>query len=737
MGDQGYVEHLYNLKFSAPKLSFEISKPEDPPRVRLTLDMIGGMIVTTQTLAGGIRYVSRISTILPVGGPQLWMDQLITKGEVGEAGEVVIDLQYADNFNANFVVGALAQREIGMMFKAYVGSLSTEQKRFPLGNLIGDFNGVLTPVSFEIKTRASVPDALKYSLEYGDGAVMLFITLKDGVNGTAYPSDSSIYLIPSGNKCVQYTATLLLSSKLFMQKLIKPELERAIGLGLVLAPDAIGSDVANTLKAEAGAGVANPVEAPFLFTGQDHQGNPALMAARIRLQGLEYSLAHDDLNRLRVSVDSKGTRLRVTWSTSGIHQYVIHHGNPDKGKAINFDYNYSVVLRSEIQLDELSGVVSFSRANVEESNVAVNFLSDGGDYWNYNGKEENKKIIIRVLKGLLDNVISGFKIPSIDTFFIRNLLFPGQNAMQVTQAFLPGDLVLFGDITPLKTTVAIAPLNTTIEAGSQLQFSVTPPLTNPVWTVRDVDGETGEIGEILEGLYHAPAHTQLKKDSLTVMVTVQGTLKGVPVINSTLVSVMHTSIQTDDIYFTCEPGNTKLIQGVTLRDEMLSFRVVTSSWGSTLEEVEGEINHRLYRAGTHIDPEVAYPVDIIELRDSVSAVYIYSILVKTGLASLPVVIDESSDPAQGCVTFLLLGNEGPVESVKWSLLAGVGDIDECTGVYTEPDTIPVGSLAVISGVFEIPGVITVYGIMAVPLPLSRYVEIIESVNRSIRLSRLD
>ena len=734
-GDQGYVEHLYNLKFSAPKLSFEISKPEDSPRARLTLDMVGGMIVSTQTSAGGIRYVSRINSILPVGGPQLWMDQLITKGAVGEGGEVMIDLQYADNFNANFVVGSLAQREIGMMFKEYVGSLSDEQKRFPLGNLIGDLNGVLTPVSFEIKTRASVPDALKHSLEYGDGAVMLFITLKDGVNGTTYPSESSTYLIPSDGEGLQYTGTMLLSSNVFMQKIIKPELERAIGRGLVLAPDTVGSDVANTLKATAGAGVGIARDAQFLYTGQDSQGNPALMSAYMRLQDLAYTFAQDDLSRLRVSAGSDGTHVRVTWSASGIHHYVIHNGNPDKGKAINFDYNYSVELRSEIQLDELSGEVSFSSAKVAASSATVNFLSDGGDYWNYNGKEENEKTIIRSVQGVLDSAIPDFKISSIDTFFIRNLLFPGQNAMQLTQAFLPGDLALFGHIDPLRTTVAMAPLNAIIEAGSQVQFSVTPDLVNPTWTVQDVDGEADGIGSIGDGLYFAPTQTQLKKDTLTVMVTVQGVLQGVAVKSSTLVSVIHTAIQVGDIYFMCEIGSTKLIQATTLRDDVLTFRVVNSSWGSKLEAVEGAINHRLYTAGTNMDPEVTYPVDVVEIRGSVSPVYIYIVLMKAGLFSLPVVIDESSDPAQGCVRFVLLGNQGPVESVKWSLLAGVGSIDEATGIYTEPDTIPVGSLVVISGVVKISG-ITVSGLMAVPLPLSRYVEIIESVNRSIRLSRL-
>ncbi|MCT8955102.1 hypothetical protein MN546_21935, partial [Pseudomonas lundensis] len=216
-GDQGYVEHLYNLKLGAPKLSFEISRAEDA-RTRLTMDMIGGMIVSTNTLPGGIRFVTRINTLLPIGGPQLWMDQPLTQGRVSEGGNVMIDLQYADNFHANFVVGELAQGQIGMMFKEYFEGLAPEQKCFPLGNLIGDLNGILTPVSFEIKTRASDQDAFAESPEYGDGAVMLFITLKDGVNGTEFPNNSSTYLIPSDGEGTQYTGTMLLSSRFFMQK---------------------------------------------------------------------------------------------------------------------------------------------------------------------------------------------------------------------------------------------------------------------------------------------------------------------------------------------------------------------------------------------------------------------------------------------------------------------------------------------------------------------------------------
>ena len=733
-GDQGYVEHIYNLKFSAPKLSFEISRAEDAPRTRLTLDMIGGMIVSTNTMPGGIRFVTRINTLLPIGGPQLWMDQLITQGRVSEGGDVMIDLQYADNFHANFVVGELAQGQIGMMFKEYFEGLAPEQKCFPLGNLIGDLNGILTPVSFEIKTRALDQDAFVESPEYGDGAVMLFITLKDGVNGTAFPNNSSTYLIPSDGEGTQYTGTMLLSSRFFMQKVIKLELERAIGRGLVLVPDIEGSNVANTVKATAGGGVGDALDSRFLYTGQDSQGNPALQSAHMLLKDFKYTFSKDDINRLRVGFGSSGKHLQVTWSATGKHHYLIHHLNPDKGKVINFEYNYSVELQSEIQLDKSSGVVSFSSANITESSATVTFLSDGGDYWNYDGKEQNERTIIRSVQAVLDGAIPDFKIPAIDTFFVRNLLFPGQNAMQLTQAFLPGDLALFGHIDPLRTTVSIAPLGKTIEAGSQVQFSVTPDLVNPTWTVRDVDGEADDVGTIASGLYQSPAPAELKNGSLSVMVTVEGQLDGIPVKSSTLVSVMHSMIQVKDMYLTCDTGGSKVLQASSLNNALLDFNIVDSAWGSKLEPVPGEPNQRAYYAGDLMDANVPYPVDVIEVRSGDATTYIHIIILKKGIIPLAVAISESSDPEQGHVKFELLGNEGPLENAKWTLLTGVGEVDETTGVYTEPARIPVGSLAVISGVFEVPGVITLSGFMAVPLPLSKYVDIIDSVNTSIRLS---
>lgn len=49
-GDGSYKEHVFNLKLSAPRLSFESSDPSLAARARLTMDMVGGMIVSTKKI---------------------------------------------------------------------------------------------------------------------------------------------------------------------------------------------------------------------------------------------------------------------------------------------------------------------------------------------------------------------------------------------------------------------------------------------------------------------------------------------------------------------------------------------------------------------------------------------------------------------------------------------------------------------------------------------------------------
>ena len=89
-------------------------------------------------------------------------------------------------------------------------------------------------------------------------------------------------------------------------------------------------------------------------------------------------------------------------------------------------------------------------------------------------------------------------------------------------------------------------------------------------------------------------------------------------------------------------------------------------------------------------------------------------------------ITEDSEPSSGTVQFELRGKNGPIDptNVIWKLISGEGTFDDLNGIYTEPSTILPSSFIVVSG--TVPGDFAdIHAYAVVPLPLSKYVEIIE------------
>jgi hypothetical protein len=95
-------------------------------------------------------------------------------------------------------------------------------------------------------------------------------------------------------------------------------------------------------------------------------------------------------------------------------------------------------------------------------------------------------------------------------------------------------------------------------------------------------------------------------------------------------------------------------------------------------------------------------------------------------------ISEDSDPASGTVQFELRGKNGPIDPsvVIWKFLGGVGTFDERTGVYQQPAFVPPGSLVVVSGTI-IGEHQDTHAVAAVPLPLDRYVELIDTLGNTL------
>lgn len=725
-GDGDQKEHIYNLKLSAPRLSFEPSNPELDPRARLTLNMISGMIVSTNKWSGGPHYIRKILQVLPVGSPRLWMDLPLTKGNVSGLGDVIIDIDQADTFMADFVIGSLAQEEVGRRFKEYFDTLLPEQKKFSLGTIDGYESGVLTPNNFEIKVVKSNYLSTLGDEDYGDGAVMLFITLKDGTDGTSFPSRNSIYLLPTDECGLSYTGGLLLSSRVVFDIIMRGPAVADIGHGIEFLDytpeNGGGSDIAWSLKAGAG-GIShefihdykvrdNNFDATFK-TGLHvnfaaDEGGPAL-TIRGRGQRIEFVL--DKVYTLPFS------RV-IHWSWPSCDEWDYGHIVFTCKHTVNFD----VVLENE------TGRVSFTR---DESSSLFDLSVTGFDYlFDLVWEGINMVSLIEAFyQPKLEGILQTLTTPVLETFVLRNLLFPGHNALHLTEAFVPGDLAVFGQIDPLRTTTVLTPANSNIEAGSALQFLLTPSPGDVTWRVRDVDGISETVGTIsASGLYNAPSQADLPDGLLTVIVNAEGHLNGQPVKSSALVSVHNNMISVSPLYISCDANGTTELSAESISGGTLEWTHLTPEWGSTLTEIAGKPNSRNYTAGSPTAPDTAFFMDKFEVKKTqygkISKAYIH-VLILGQKVGTPLWLSEDSDPSNGTVQFELRGKNGPIESSKviWKMLSGVGYFDDQTGIYTEPSIIEPGTFVVVSG--------TVLGdfndthtYAAVPLPLAKYADLI-------------
>ncbi|WP_448144966.1 hypothetical protein [Pseudomonas silesiensis] len=737
-GDGSYKEHLFGFKLSAPRLSFESSDPSLDARARLTMDMISGMIVSTRMNEGGAVSVSRLLKILPVGGPQLWMDQPITKGVVTGPGDVVINLNNADTFMANFVVGDLAMEDVGQRFKEYFKTLSPKMKLFSLGRLSGDTNGVLTPKNFEIRTMRSDPLAVFGDENYGDGAVMMFITLKDGQDSNSFPNKNSTYLIPADEGGTKYTGAMLLSSRVLFDKIMRGPATTDIGNGIEFLDytpeNGGGSDVAWSLK-----GARGGIDHKFIY---DYTVRSDDWDARFEAD----LLTHFELDAggAPLTIKAAGNRIEFVLSKSYTIQFkrtIYDWGFFGKDLVddgpLSFACDYSVSF--DIVLNNDTGLVSFNR---HEPSSRFNMKVTGFEHL-FDMTWEGQNMIPKIeafFQPKLFELLRELSSPTIDTFLIRNLLFPGENALQLSDAFVPGDLAVFGQIDPLRTSTVLAPLNSTIEAGSKLQFTLTPMPENVQWSVKDVDGNIAQPGAIsATGEYTAPSVDELPDGFVAVMVTAEGTLGGNAVKSSALVSVLNSTIVTNPLYDSCESGKELTLSGQSLAQTELQWTILTPQWGSTLQIDPEDSNRRIYTAGKNMDKDVPYPIDKVEIKDPDTGAASYiSVRIVKALTVAPMVLGDLSDLPNGKAHFQLQGEAGPIVPVpgitlSWNKLAGPGDFDAETGIYTEPDKIESGEFVVLSGTASLAGgAMKVHGHIVLPLPLSRYAEMIQAVDFTLR-----
>lgn len=723
----GYsTEYLYGLKLSVPKLSFQNADLQSS-KADLTMDMVGGLIISRLKPPGIPERLDRIQQVLPLGGPQLTMTLPLesTPGTVNK-GQVTLDISKGDNFRANFVIGDLDQQEIGARFKVMFQRLNDEQKVFSLGSLYGESNDVLTPERFQTRTLAAPLANRRGEANYGDGAVVMFITFKGGRAGNIPPKPNPDdpngfrYLIPKDEGGEKYTGSMLLSNRVLFDKVIGGGLAMSLGHDTKFKEYDGASDIVWSLSAVSGS-----IPVPD-FDYRHQTGGYAACLVELFDPNFRFAFGSD---RLKIARHHSG--LLLTWSGANFAQGRVSFKDVrppyEQSFLADFIFRHGYEQHFDPVVDKNSGVVNFIRSPVSpfEFGIESTKLFPNDDEHLANLKDAVSERIVQ----LVDAAFKQVEMPSVDTFLARNLLFPGTNTFQLSQAHVPGDLALFGHIDPVRTSMVVTPAQSLMEAGTQQQFQVAGGgvgLPSLLWSVRDTEGEIVDVGTISPaGRYIAPPASSLGKGYASVLVTAEGVLDGKPVKASALVSIIDSTIAVNPIFQVAAP-----LQELKLTAETLDG--TAPEWeGDTLSPDPDNPHHRIYKAGPR-DSTQAFTLDTVRVRAAGGTAKTVKLLIPNFPVGLAIRVDDSSDPGAGEVRLQVLvdGEVLDPEETPYTLkhLDGGGHLDATTGIYKEPASTQT-SFAIIT--VEIGrGTFGHYGFIVLPLPLKTYSDRPERFNET-------
>lgn len=655
---------LTGLQLCAPVLSFE-SPQQRSQRATLRFPIEGGMVVTTIKPTGSLEQVVRVEQQLPLAQAMLTLHvDLRRSGGGTSAGSVYIELHEATVVTSSFGGDEMTRKAVAVFFEKLFKSLDTTRRRYELGSLGNVAVPELTPEAFEARVVTRLPAASTKSPHFGDGAIELYVCFKGGEQG-GVPGSSFPFLLPD-----DYSCSLMLSSRVLFDQVLRQQLQRDIGWGIRFADYAGGQDNAWPLRA-----VAGEFSAAFEYHYKTRNNDfDAVFYSPMRTTfGPEGP--HEPLTVL-----GDGSRLRVTWkkSTSTQFERVIYWNWPsgprwDRG-TLHFSYDFSLSFSPVLRND---GVVVFQR----DSDAAFNLSMHGHEHLHDLGAHDRSNINEVAREHFLPPVTAmfeGIKPPEIDTFITRNLLFPGRNVFLPTQVHLPGDLFMVGQ---LDHPFVVQPDQPLVAGGDSLTFTTQPLQSGVSWSLAGVRGQQGGLGSIdSQGRYQAPAASTLVQGFMTVVVTASKGVGSAKASVSTLLRVVRESVAVSPLLQVCEVEQTRTFSAFGLAGGVLGATLDNPANGGALAQISD--NQWCYTAGPKMSG-VAVVLDAITVSNrNTGASKKTFVVVIHRLLALRIELNESMPGAGGLLRGFMDEEEIPADEIAWALV-GDGQVD-AAGRYTPP-----------------------------------------------------
>lgn len=491
----GMQVELTNVTIGPPLISF-LTTPGSQVAI-VTMSLLAGEVTVLQQI-GQVQVAVGYQQIAPGLGLSVQMQVPLSDvvGDVDTHHRVVVNLQNADNFKVNLLPTSAASY-IGQYFQQIFQAETSATLTYELGTLItGTALDSLTPVTFDIRT---LPNP---GTKGQDGAVLLLVATTYNPTPGGIPDSDFPYILPDGN-----SAALIVASKTLFGNIIQPFYASTLNG----SPTFRVEQFSNNSPASYLAFTGGHIDAGAITNSWDS----TYFQYRV-WSGSKDSQSDASVPFAGLAVQPDNNLLSIQWSGSfdqefGTSQSGMRHDNISE---TNVHMTISANFSATATVNQTSQEVSFNPNG--QPNVCVNFESSSWvSKWFGNG-DIRDKASSQMAQASQKSIAQVFNVPlpQVNTFAVSHLLFPAENYFQYLQAYVPGDLAIFGQIQPSETAFSISPLQSVVAAKQTLQLQA--KVANTSWTINP------QIGSISQsGLYSAPEDVS-SQVSLLVEATAEG-----------------------------------------------------------------------------------------------------------------------------------------------------------------------------------------------------------------------
>jgi hypothetical protein len=668
----GVFIHAADLTLGPPLISFSPTLP--PGTVGLTVNFLSGLVNVIQ-INSGVTTVLSSQVITPGDAYQLtgYVPLASVQGEVENGHDVVIDISNGASFAAHLDMPEGAETLLGQFMQDWlVKNLNGYQ--YKLGTLDYSGNGTnLVPAgTFQFATQVDEKDATD------TGRLLLFIPTTYNPGGGSQTALGLADIVPQG--C---STTLIISSQALFQGILKSFYENTFSnFGVQAEGTQTGVDGPYTTSLTAGSvGVGNQSYS-FGYLG----GNAKVFSGQDSL--------FDGESPEPVVVSVAGTQLQVSNNTlviSGRLQW-------PQNLAIDASIPRSEGLHESATVTmtaTIDGQMTVSVTPIKDTvslngtpSISVTFdksqLDNGGDP-SLDGSWQTLagQIATAAQAGL--GAFFDFPLPAINAFAVSNLLFPGQNILDFQSVYIPGDIVLFGDVaTP---EVVVNPGSATLGPGQQQQFSAATSDGGAVqWSVTPGGGTISPAG-----LYAAPAQAGQVETVMVKAVSPQSGGAAAAVVN-----LVPAGAQISPAFVTMQP---------TTPAQQFSAVVAGAPSQAVTWSMEPQVGtlsaDGLYTPPTSVTARQAVVITATSSSDNSISGTALVLLV----ASFQFVAVSPAEPSAPLTPGQTQQFQASVpgtqnQSVTWSLLPPVGEITQASqgnpgGMYVAPETVTASQAVVV------------------------------------------